>query len=493
MTCSGATRSTRHRRATSRPRCGRPDGHIAVIGEIKRRSPSKGDLAPDLDPAVTAKAYESGGAAALSVLTDAPFFGGRVDDLTSARDATTLPVLRKDFTIDEVQVYESRAIGADAILLIVAARPDDELLADLHAIARELGLAVLVEAHDAFEIERALRAGAEIVGVNNRDLATFKEDLGVGEGLAARIPGVGDRRRRVGGAHAGRRRPARCRRVRCGARRRGAGARRRPCRLGARPRGRARESEVVMDTRFVLPQDQIPTAWYNALPDLPEPMQPPLHPGTKEPVGPDDLAPLFPMALIEQEMTGAPTIDIPGPVLDILRLWRPTPLVRARRLEAALGTPARIYYKDESVSPAGSHKPNTAVAQAYYNKESGTAAARDRDRRRTMGFGARVRVRAVRSRVQGLHGARVVRAEAVPAGADGDVGRVGRAVTGRRPDASRARSARRSATRCATPGPAPTRTTRSARCSTTCCCTRRSSGSRPRSSSRSPARPGPTS
>ena len=97
-----------------------------------------------------------------------------------------------------------------------------------------------------------------------------------------------------------------------------------------------------------------------------------LHPGTKEPVGPDDLAPLFPMALIEQEMTGAPTIDIPGPVLDILRLWRPTPLVRAVRLEKALGTPARIYYKDESVSPAGSHKPNTAVAQAYYNKESGT-------------------------------------------------------------------------------------------------------------------------
>jgi len=120
-----------------------------------------------------------------------------------------------------------------------------------------------------------------------------------------------------------------------------------------------------MDTRFVLSQSEIPTAWYNALPDLPEPMQPPLHPGTKQPVGPDDLAPLFPMALIEQEMTGAPTVDIPGPVLDILRLWRPTPLVRARRLEEALGTPARIYYKDESVSPAGSHKPNIAVAQAF--------------------------------------------------------------------------------------------------------------------------------
>jgi tryptophan synthase beta chain len=129
---------------------------------------------------------------------------------------------------------------------------------------------------------------------------------------------------------------------------------------------------MTMGTRFILSEDRLPTAWYNALPDLPEPLQPPLHPGTKEPVGPDDLAPLFPMALIEQEMTGAPTVDIPGEVLDILRLWRPTPLVRAERLERALGTPARIYYKDESVSPAGSHKPNTAVPQAFYNREEGT-------------------------------------------------------------------------------------------------------------------------
>ena len=163
-------------------------GRIAVIGEIKRRSPSKGDLAPDLDPAATAKAYEAGGAAALSVLTDAPFFGGRVDDLTAARAATALPVLRKDFTIDEVQVFEARAIGADALLLIAAAIPDDALLADLHALAVELGLAVLVEAHDAPEIERAVRAGAAIIGVNNRNLATFEEDLGVGESLAACIP-----------------------------------------------------------------------------------------------------------------------------------------------------------------------------------------------------------------------------------------------------------------------------------------------------------------
>jgi len=123
--------------------------------------------------------------------------------------------------------------------------------------------------------------------------------------------------------------------------------------------------------RWSLPSDRIPTAWFNALPLLPEPLAPPLHPATKEPVGPDDLAPLFPMALIAQEMTGEPWVDIPGEVIDLLRLWRPTPLVRARRLEEALGTPARIYYKDESVSPAGSHKPNTAVPQAFYNKQEG--------------------------------------------------------------------------------------------------------------------------
>ena len=123
--------------------------------------------------------------------------------------------------------------------------------------------------------------------------------------------------------------------------------------------------------RYQLPPDRIPSAWFNVLPVLPEPLSPPLHPGTREPVGPDDLAPLFPMALIAQEMSSEPWIDVPGEVLDILRMWRPTPLVRAERLEQALGTPARIYYKDESVSPAGSHKPNTAVPQAFYNKTDG--------------------------------------------------------------------------------------------------------------------------
>jgi tryptophan synthase beta chain len=123
--------------------------------------------------------------------------------------------------------------------------------------------------------------------------------------------------------------------------------------------------------RWNLPSDQVPEAWFNVIPHLKTPLDPPLHPGTRQPVGPDDLAPLFPMALIGQEVSAEPWIDVPGEVLDVLRLWRPTPLVRAERLEAALGTPARIYYKDESVSPAGSHKPNTAVPQAFYNKAEG--------------------------------------------------------------------------------------------------------------------------
>lgn len=132
-----------------------------------------------------------------------------------------------------------------------------------------------------------------------------------------------------------------------------------------------RLDSVVM-SRWTLPPDRIPSAWFNVVPHLPTPPQPPLHPGTREPVVPDDLAPLFPAALIEQEVSAEPWIDVPGEVLDILRLWRPTPLVRATRLEKALGTPARIYFKDESISPSGSHKTNTAVAQAFYNAREGT-------------------------------------------------------------------------------------------------------------------------
>ncbi|MBE0593177.1 MAG: TrpB-like pyridoxal phosphate-dependent enzyme [Gemmatimonadales bacterium] len=124
-------------------------------------------------------------------------------------------------------------------------------------------------------------------------------------------------------------------------------------------------------TKYLLDESRIPKRWYNIQADLPRPLAPVLHPGTMQPVGPDDLAPLFPMELIMQEVTTEREVEIPEPVRDIYRLWRPSPLFRAHRLEKALGTPAKIFYKYEGVSPAGSHKPNTAVAQAFYNREAG--------------------------------------------------------------------------------------------------------------------------
>ena len=129
----------------------------------------------------------------------------------------------------------------------------------------------------------------------------------------------------------------------------------------------------VMEARkIVLPESELPRQWYNVLPDLPTPLEPPLHPGTGQPVGPDDLAPIFPMPLILQEVSQENYIDIPEELLEKYLMWRPTPLYRASALEKYLDTPARIYFKNEGVSPAGSHKPNTAIAQAYYNKISGT-------------------------------------------------------------------------------------------------------------------------
>src|SRR5256884_3712056 len=123
--------------------------------------------------------------------------------------------------------------------------------------------------------------------------------------------------------------------------------------------------------KYLLDENEIPKSWYNILEDLPVPLPPVIHPGTKQPIGPNDLAPLFPMDLILQEVSTEREIPIPEPVRDIYRLWRPTPLHRARRLERVLDTPAHIYYKYEGTSPAGSHKPNTAVAQAFYNKQAG--------------------------------------------------------------------------------------------------------------------------
>src|SRR3954467_7615883 len=128
---------------------------------------------------------------------------------------------------------------------------------------------------------------------------------------------------------------------------------------------------LTQRTRFVLSEDRIPRAWYNIAADLPSPPPPPLHPGTHEPIGPADLAPLFPMGLILQEVSQDREVEIPDPVREAYALYRPSPLYRAHRLEQALGTPAHIYYKYEGGSPAGSHKPNTALAQAFFNKEEG--------------------------------------------------------------------------------------------------------------------------
>ena len=160
---------------------------FSVIAEVKRRSPSAGTLAADLRPAPLARAYEAGGATALSVLTDAEFFGGTPADLSSARSACSLPVLRKDFTVSEADVCDARLMGADAVLLIVAALSDDEL-ARFRALAAELGMAALVEVHTEAELDRALAAGADLVGVNRRDLRTFDVDRGLAERLIVRMP-----------------------------------------------------------------------------------------------------------------------------------------------------------------------------------------------------------------------------------------------------------------------------------------------------------------
>lgn len=165
---------------------------VGVISEIKRASPSKGEIAPGVDAVDVAADYLAGGCSAISVLTDTKFFGGSLDDLHQVSrlahaDALPRPVLRKDFVVDKYQIYEARAAGADAILLIVAALSDAELK-ELYRCARNYGIDVLVEVHDEEELRRALRINPEIVGINNRDLRTFQVDLGVTERLAPMIP-----------------------------------------------------------------------------------------------------------------------------------------------------------------------------------------------------------------------------------------------------------------------------------------------------------------
>lgn len=161
--------------------------YVSLIAEVKKASPSKGLLCPDFDPVRLARIYAANGAAAISVLTDARFFQGSLDDLRAVRQAVDIPVLRKDFVVDAYQVYEARAAGADAVLLIVAAL-DDATLRDLYALIRHLGMTALIEVHNTAELERALALHPRLIGVNNRDLRTFHVTLDTTAALRPRVP-----------------------------------------------------------------------------------------------------------------------------------------------------------------------------------------------------------------------------------------------------------------------------------------------------------------
>ncbi len=179
------------------------------------------------------------------------------------------------------------------------------------------------------------------------------------------------------------------------------------------------------ETKILLAESEIPTRWTNLMADLPGPPAPPLRPDTLEPAGPDDLSPIFPMGLIQQEVSADPEVEIPDEVREIYKLWRPTPLLRARRLERELDTPAHLYYKYEGTSPAGSHKPNTAVPQAFFNKQEGVERLATETGAGQWGSALALRLPPDGHGVPRVHGRVELRPEAVPALDDGDLGRNG--------------------------------------------------------------------
>ena len=245
--------------------------------------------------------------------------------------------------------------------------------------------------------------------------------------------------------------------------------------------------------KVLLDEDEMPTRWYNILHDLPTPPPPPLHPGTGQPVGPDDLAGIFPMDLIAQEVTTDQYVDIPQEVQDVYRLWRPSPLYRAHRLEKALGTPAHIYYKYEGVSPAGSHKPNTAVPQAYYNAKAGIRKLTTETGAGQWGTAlsfacAQFDLECEIWQVRASYDAKPYRKIMMEIfggtvhPSPSDLTEAGPHDARQRPRLPRlAGPGHQRGRRDGGPGPHAS-TTRWARCSTTCCCTRRSSARRPCSS-----------
>ena len=265
--------------------------------------------------------------------------------------------------------------------------------------------------------------------------------------------------------------------------------------IGSVPRHAAEEGkeERCKSTTILLDSKNMPDAWYNIMPDMPTPMSPPLHPGTLQPCTPQDLEPIFPMPLIEQEVSAQPMISIPGEVMDAYRLWRPTPLRRAYRLEKVLGTPAKIFYKNESVSPSGSHKLNTAVAQAYYNKVSGVTELTTETGAGQWGTALSIALRHVQHAVRRVHGESQLRTKALPPQPHRNLRRPSLCqprATGRKSAEKSPRKTPVPPAASAWPSPKPSkkpspaagkRSTVWEACSITCSCTRPSSALKPNS------------